>query len=70
MTQRTDWREAREAVRQGQVVFFPRLTLRQVWSVFSYDIKKGLRLGVKRTVYSQALGCVAWRVDEEETVRS
>ena len=61
----TDWKVAREAVREGKVVFFPRLTTGNVWSIFSYDRKRGLRMIVRKGVYQECPGAVAWRFDED-----
>ena len=61
----TDWKVARQAVRNGKTVFFPRLSSQNVWSIFANDRKKGLRIAVHRGVHEYVLGQVAWKIDED-----
>lgn len=60
-----DWRVPRQAVKDGEVVFFPRLTAANVWSIFANDRRHGLQIAVRRVVHRECRGHVAWRIDED-----
>ena len=56
------WTQAKLAILNGSVVFFPRTEQSRVYSILAYERKKGLKITVKKAVYSECPGVVAWKV--------
>lgn len=60
---RGKWLQPRKAVRDGEVVFFPRTTAAKAWSILSYERKQGIRVKVLQTTYHDCPGTMVWRVE-------
>lgn len=56
------WTDARKAVREGQVVFFPRMARTKPFSVLAYERKKGMKFKVVPVSYQECPGMAVWRV--------
>jgi len=57
------WAQARKALVEGKVVFLPRTTSRQAYSIFSYERRKGLRIRVTQATYMECPGMAVWAVE-------
>jgi hypothetical protein len=57
------WNVPRKAVREGAVVFFPRITTNKAYSILSFERKRGMRIRVVQSVYQDCPGAMVWRVD-------
>lgn len=60
-TMQGKWAQPRKALIEGQVVFFPRTPVAKVYSIVSWERKKGMKFKVVSTIYQDCPGSAAWR---------
>lgn len=57
------WAQPRQALLEGKVIFFPRTSRERVYSIFSFDRRKGVRITAQTTEYQDCPGTMVWRVE-------
>lgn len=57
------WAQPRAALRRGEVVFFPRVTVNKAHSIVSYERKRGMKFKAMAATYEECPGVVVWRTE-------